>query len=145
MSLRKERCPLCGDMVGIGSVFAQHISECPAREKLPHSKYNAQRVEYDGYTFDSRMEANHYFALKQLLKKGEITDLEVHPRYDLHAQKPNGKAFIVGQYEADFAYVDANGKKRYIDIKGVETSLFKWKRRHFEIEHAVKLEVINPR
>lgn len=56
------------------------------------NKYNARRVKYDGYTFDSQAECNHYCILRLRQKQGEITDLTVHPKYELTC---NGRPILI--------------------------------------------------
>ena len=80
------------------------------------SKYGARRVELDGYTFDSAMEARRYGELQLLARAGAIMALEVHPRYDLVV---NG--LQVGVYTADFRYRTAEGEDVVEDVKGVRT------------------------
>lgn len=57
------------------------------------------RTELDGHLFDSKKEAARYLLLKEQVRRNEIKNLVVHPRYVL---KVNG--MVVGEYEGDFAY-----------------------------------------
>jgi len=94
----------------------------------------------DGICFDSKAEAKRYGQLKLLLKAGEIRDLETHPRYVLFAE---GGARPVGIYEADFRYDGvSDGRSVVEDVKGVDTPLSRWKRRHVEAQYGVKVQVI---
>jgi hypothetical protein len=87
------------------------------------TKYNNTRVVVDGYKFDSKREATRYGVLKMLAMAGEITELEVHPEYDLTT---NGVS--VCKYEADFSYL-RNEKRVVEDVKGVRTPVYKIKKK----------------
>ena len=92
------------------------------------------------HTFDSRAEARHYDALRLKLKAGFISGLEVHPRYPLYV---NGKP--LGYYEADFTYVVPGEGVRVVDVKGgkaTDTPQSRWKRKHFEYQTGIPVEVV---
>lgn len=101
------------------------------------SKYGAIRTTIDDVTFASKAEARRYGELKLLQQAGKIKNLELQPRYPLTV---NGVR--IGVYVADYRYFDVE-KKQVVteDCKGVETPLFKWKRRHLEQEYGFKLLV----
>ncbi len=75
------------------------------------NKYNAQKVELDGITFDSKKEARRYGELKLLAKAGEIGDLKCHPKFPFvidgrkvlirSAGYPNGRQ---ASFKPDFSY-----------------------------------------
>ena len=101
------------------------------------SKYNAGKVELDGYTFDSRAEAHRYRDLKYSQNGRCISGLEVHPRFVLQpAFTYLGKRIRQITYTADFKYIehveDDNDVTVIEDVKGgraTMTQLFnvKWK------------------
>ena len=97
-----------------------------------HNKYNARKVKLDGYTFDSQAESNRYLSLKTLQRVGEISDLVVHPVFVLldPFDDRDGKRWRAIKYEADFSYMQ-DGQKYVEDVKGVETAVFKLKRKMF--------------
>ena len=47
------------------------------------SKYGNKKVEHDGIKFDSEREYKRYLVLKDCERKGVISCLEVHPKYEL--------------------------------------------------------------
>lgn len=97
------------------------------------SKYKNKKIEIDGLTFDSQAEANYYDHLKQLMKKGIVTAIIPQPRYLLQESfKKNGILFRKIEYVADFAVQYADGHGEVVDVKGVETTDFKIKRKLFE-------------
>lgn len=96
------------------------------------SKYNARKVTLDGYTFDSKKEAERYVYLKLLESAGEIFNLELQPRFELQeAFKHNGKTIRKIEYVADFRYTDKNGATVVEDVKGMQTDVYKLKRKLF--------------
>jgi hypothetical protein len=100
-----------------------------------HSKYGAKATTIDGHRFHSKKEADTYILLRHLEKVGEILDLELQPRFQLHA---NGK--MIGSYIADFRYVvTSTGEKVVQDVKGFKTDLYKWKKKHVEAEYNLKI------
>lgn len=99
------------------------------------SKYHNKKTEVDGVLFDSKKEANRYRELKLLERAGEITHLEVQPRFELQPKfEKNGKKYRSIIYVADFAYCEtASGSQMVVeDVKGFETKEFKIKRKIFE-------------
>lgn len=46
-------------------------------------KYGNKKVTFDGITFDSKREMQRYVVLKEAERKGEITDLELQPKFEL--------------------------------------------------------------
>jgi hypothetical protein len=87
------------------------LQDLPALRKRAgrkaRGKYNAIKVEADGYTFDSKAEFRYYL---QLRYRG-VAGLIVHPGFDL------GSCY----YKADFAH-DWDGGKLVIDVKGKQTA-----------------------
>lgn len=73
----------------------------------------AEKAHVDGYKLDSKAEARRYGHLRLLEKAGRISDLEVHPYYDLVV---NGMK--VSRYTVDFRYRDEHGRLVVEDVKG---------------------------
>lgn len=81
------------------------------------NKYHNKKVRYDGYTFDSIKEKNHYIALKQLEKAGIISDLQLQvPFLLIDTIRHNGKTYPKTKYIADFTYIK-DGKLYVEDVK----------------------------
>lgn len=108
-------------------------------------KFRNQPVEIDGHRFDSKKEANRYCELKLLQKAGEISHLELQPKFKLLV---NGSAlkYESGRqavYIADFAYFNPSIGKRIIeDVKSpaTKTPVYKLKKALVEaIFPAVKI------
>lgn len=89
------------------------------------NKYNAQKVEAYGMTFDSLSEYDRYEELRLLERAGEIKNLRHHIRIPL-IQPIKGRKFIDQDelgvfYEADFLYsqvIDGEEKMVIEDVKG---------------------------
>lgn len=94
------------------------------------NKYHARKTKIDGITFDSLAEARRYSELLLLQQAGEISNLEVHPRYEIMpAFEFCGEKVHKTEYEADFTYTE---RRRLIieDVKGgkaTQTRLFQLK------------------
>lgn len=89
------------------------------------SKYGNIHTTVDNVTFDSKAEANRYLELKILLKSNLISNLEIHPVFDLYAGI---------RYEADFQYIDDGGTHGILtveDVKGVKTAVYRMKKKMF--------------
>lgn len=96
------------------------------------NKYNARKETLDGHTFDSQAETRRYRELLTLQMAGEIAGLTVHPRYTVldAFRDRDGKHQRAIVYEADFTY-SQDGQQYVEDVKGVETDVFKIKRKLF--------------
>lgn len=121
------------------------------------SKYHAQPTMVDGVRFASKAEARRYRELKLLVKAGEIEDLELQPRFPLHARSSTGqvgeaiKAIAgtrntkVGEYRGDFAYLDCRRGRIVEDVKGMDIPLSKWKRKHVALQYGITVEIVKDR
>lgn len=87
--------------------------------------------------FPSKTEAARYDVLRQSLKAGLITDLELQPSYRLAVQ-----GIELGWCRLDFRYRDLQtGAIVVEDAKGRagETPISAWKRRHLAAQYGVKV------
>jgi hypothetical protein len=93
------------------------------------NKYNAQKQELDGYTFDSRAEARRYQELRVLEQAGEIYGLDVHPSYlVMEGFYYRGERVRAITYVADFSYTERETGRRVVeDVKGVRTQVYRIK------------------
>ena len=99
------------------------------------SKYNSNKINIDGYTFDSKDEGKYYEYLKGLKAQGQIINFELQPKFELIPKfEKAGKRYQAITYSADFTIYHINGEVEYVDIKGLETQqgilrgkLFNWK------------------
>lgn len=80
--------------------------------KPKHNKYGARKTVVDGITFSSAKEAAEYGKLKLAERAGEISGLELQPKYDLVV---NGVK--VGRYKPDFRFTE-KGQIVVVEVKG---------------------------
>jgi len=100
------------------------------------NKYNNKITYIDGIKFDSRKEAMHYVYLRELERKGTIKNLQLQTKLDF---KIDGKKIFA--YKPDFEYDDDFGH-HYIDVKGVQTQLFRLKKKLIEAQYKIRIELI---
>ena len=101
------------------------MTETRASYKVSASKYGNKKVEFAGILFDSKAELRRFHELKLLERAGEITNLELQPRFDLVVE-----GVKCGFYKGDFRYVDTRtGKEVVEDVKGVKTPVYRLKRK----------------
>jgi len=101
------------------------------KEHMSYKKYRAVKTVVDGHTFDSKREAERYMELKLLVKAGLIKNLDLQPSFPLQdGFTCKGKKYRPIIYKADFGYIE-NGEYVVEDVKGMETDVFKLKRKMF--------------
>lgn len=125
------RCPDCG-----GAALTQDNTFCVSCSEVVVP-----------LKFDSQAEARRYDQLMQMRgrKAGDIapTSIQRQRVFPLYAVSPKGGAGgQVGKYVADFAYRRIPGELVVEDVKGMDTPLSKWKRKHCELQYGIKIEVI---
>ena len=99
------------------------------------SKYQNKKTQIDMYVFDSIAESKRYKELALLERAGQIKELKLQPKFLLQEGfKKNGKTYRKIEYIADFMYIE-NGKIIIEDVKGMETEVFKLKRKLFEYKY----------
>jgi hypothetical protein len=98
-------------------------SVTPAAPHRRPSKYHNKRVTIGEHTFDSKAEARRYVGLMAMQQGGLISDLRVHPRFELVV---NGHHIC--NYVADFAYIE-DGNEVVEDVKGVRTPVYLLKKK----------------
>lgn len=96
------------------------------------TKYKAKKIIHDGITFDSKIEGDYYLYLKQQKEKGYIKDFELQPEFILQPKfEKDGKKYHPIKYKADFRIIHNNGLTEVVDIKGMETQVFKLKKKMY--------------
>ena len=94
------------------------------------SKYGANKVEIDGIKFDSKKEADYYSKLKLRLAAKDIKGFCRQPEFIL---APNLR------YKADFIIFNNDGTSEIIDVKGMQTQVYKDKKKVFEDKFNLKI------
>lgn len=97
------------------------------------NKLNNKKIQIDGFTFDSMLEADYYTHLKLLKKLGDVLHFHLQPKYVLQEGfYKDGKYIRPITYKADFLVFYADKHVEVVDTKGFETQQFKIKRKMFE-------------
>jgi Protein of unknown function (DUF1064) len=106
-------------------------------KKPKRSKYRAQPVIIDGISFASKREGERWCELRLMERTGEITGLKRQVRFPLSV---NG--IKVTTYVSDFTYRDPGGRLVVEDAKGIETAMFRLKRKWMSIEHGIDVRTV---
>ncbi|MGU3399249.1 DUF1064 domain-containing protein [Brucellaceae bacterium D45D] len=115
------------------------MSAAEFRQAAKPNKYGAKKTVLDGIRFDSKAEASYYAALKQREKAGEVGGVELQRPFAVLG--PKGE--LITTYKADFAFWDfIEDRFRVIDVKGVETPVFKLKRKLVRAFLGIEVEVV---
>lgn len=114
---------------------------------MAKSIYINKKVVSDGIKFDSKKEARRYQDLLLMQRAGEISDLELQPKFELvKGVKFDGdaRAKPAVRYFADFAYTDtATGKRIVEDVKSPVTKekpYYKMKRHMMLTIHGIEVK-----
>ncbi|MDA3509293.1 DUF1064 domain-containing protein [Acinetobacter junii] len=100
------------------------LKQCGKAKVAKRNKFNAQKIELDGMTFDSKKEHKRYIELKAMQQRGEIFGLEHHTKFELAPKtKLEGekRAKPALRYFADFTYYMISGKYIVEDVKSTAT------------------------
>lgn len=95
-------------------------------------KYNNKKCTYKGMKFDSIGERDWYKTLELLELAGEISELKTQVKFPIVINNVK-----VCSYIADYTYKDKQGKYIVEDFKGVQTSIFKLKKKLMKAVHGI--------
>jgi len=101
------------------------------------SKYKAVRTTVNGLAFASKKEAKRYSELLLLERAGQITNLEMQPRFPCRVND-----LLVCTYVADFRYVDDRGAWIVEDVKGMKTDVYVLKAKLVKALHGITIKEI---
>jgi hypothetical protein len=103
-----------------------------ARKGKP-SKYRNVPTEVDGIRFSSRAESRFYIALKAERSAGVVSyflrQVPIHLPGDV-------------RYVVDFLVFYPDGRARYVDVKGVQTAMFRRNKKQVEALYPIQIEVV---
>ena len=88
------------------------------------NKYRSKACKIDGITFQSTAEANYYYKLRMLVKAKKIAGFCRQPRFVI-TEGDNSTRCV--EYVADFIEFHNDGTYRIVDVKGIQTPVFKLK------------------
>src|SRR5690625_4823265 len=124
-------------------ITGQEYLRLIGRKNKRKSKYNNQRVTVDGYTFDSKMEAEYYHQLKLRKRANDIKDFKLQTRYLLQKRfRKNAKKYNKIEYIADFEIIHNDETRELIDVKGVRTQVFNIKKKMFHKRYPYRLTLV---
>lgn len=103
------------------------------RWRQRRSKSGAVKTVIDGITFDSKLEAGFYQQLRLREAAGEISELELQPRFEFVI---NGVK--VGRYTGDFRYTE-NGKVIVADAKGYFSRDYPLRKKLMKAVHGIEI------
>jgi len=111
------------------------------RQRFKRSKMGNVKRKADGITFDSEKEYRRYADLRLMERAGEISDLQVHPKYDLIVNNRKVCSII-----PDFEYV-VGDEVVTEDVKGrtgggVQWNLFRIKAKLFSAIYGREIKVV---
>lgn len=93
------------------------------------NKYGATKQHYNGYSYDSKLEASYAQELDWLIKANEIERWERQFKLSLDV---NG--IHICNYYVDFKVYYIDGRIEYHEVKGYETDVWKMK---WKLSHAL--------
>jgi hypothetical protein len=94
------------------------------------NKYNAKKTTYNGHVYHSAKEADYAEQLDWRLKAGELKEWQRQVPIDLSV---NGQRICT--YVIDFWELDKNDNEMWTEIKGFETSEWRFKWALFDAIH----------
>lgn len=100
--------------------------------RFKRKKYGNDKVELDGYKFDSKKEARYYQELKLLQRGGVVKSFELQVAYILQdgfRHKSCRRQQEAITYVADFVVHYTDGHTEVIDVKGYKTEVYKIKKK----------------
>lgn len=108
-----------------------------SKRKSRQHKYGAIPTVIDGIRFASKAEARRYQELTLLERNFLIKNLELQPSYQLIVNDQK-----ICRYIADFRYTTPDGIEHIEDVKGIETPMFKLKRKLMKACLNLDIEII---
>ena len=109
------------------------LRKTPLRRYIPfrRRKFGNVETEYRGVLYRSRSEANYAIFLDSEKQKGRIKSWRYEVAIPLHVK--GGKK--VGDYIVDFLILYPDDHQEFHEIKGVATSIWRWKWKHAKLEY----------
>lgn len=100
----------------------------PRRPGTP--KYGNKKVTIDGYTFDSKKEANYYLQLLVRQRADEVSMFLRQVPIDL----PGGVKYVI-----DFVVFRTDGTVEWVDVKGMKTAMYQLKKKQVEALYPIEI------
>ena len=111
---------------------------------MTRSKYGAIKTMVDGITFDSNRESVRYRELRNMQRAGMVKNITLQPKFLLQDgyRRSDGKRIRAINYIADFKVEYPDGHIEIEDSKGIETPIFKIKRKLLEAKYDLILKIV---
>ena len=109
------------------------------------NKYNARKVTIDGITFASKSEWRYYQHLLGLMESGVVESFEMQKPYTLLDKFPHpktGKTIRAIKYVPDFEVIYTDGRVEVVDVKGMQTDVFRMKCKLFMFRYQIPLVLV---
>ena len=109
------------------------------------NKYNAKKVTVDGITFASKSEGRYYQHLLGLMESGVVESFEMQKPYTLLDKFPHpktGKTIRAIKYVPDFEVIYSDGRVEVVDVKGMQTDVFRMKCKLFMFRYQIPLVLV---
>jgi len=98
-----------------------------------YNKFGAKKTEYNGRKYDSKLEARVAQELDLRMKSGEFIEVTPQFRIKLYVYLPDNKKADLFTYVCDFRCTRPDGSYLLVEAKGMETSLFRVKKRILDL------------
>ena len=96
------------------------------------NKYKAIRQTYNGYNYDSKLEASRAYELDMLIKAKQIKGYERQFKVQLYYYDAKGRRYNTKSWKIDFCVENNDGSFTLEEVKGLELPDFKFKRELLE-------------
>ena len=127
------------ELAGLVKDGAIDSFELPEAGEASRSKYHAYKAVVDGIQFDSLNESRYYVFIKQVrdnhqeTEHGKLLSFDMQVPYTIvPSYIKEGHRVRKMEYLADFVLHYEDGTERVIDVKGIETDVFKLKKKFVE-------------
>lgn len=99
-------------------------------------KFNAKKVEYDGYIFDSKVEKDFYIHLSEQVQSGKIKSFTTQPNYLLQPKFTKyNKNYREISYTPDFKIIENDDTIKLYDVKGMATQASELRKKLFDYQY----------
>lgn len=108
--------------------------------KRKGNKFGAKKTIIDGIKFDSKREAEYYSQLKIMQRGGLIQSFKRQVSFDLFAHSSVSLGSFthpteIAHHIVDFLVINLRGNREVHEVKGMETDVWKLKRKIFEANY----------
>lgn len=130
----KELADFHRSLKGNPVIESFHLMSLSEEKNYNSGRYKSKECTINGIKFDSLMEARYYVYLLEQKNYGFVKAFHMQVPFTLMKKYRNaytGKVVRPIEYYADFVVEKSDGTLEAIDVKGVETEVFKIKQKLF--------------